>query len=62
MFQSILESSVLLKDARVQLHVVSHAPLFDVGNGFGVENGSFIVNEISINLFVLVQSVGKIFY
>ena len=44
MFQSILESSVLLKDARVQLHVVSHAPLFDVGNGFGVENGSFIVD------------------
>ena len=50
------------KDAHVQLHVVSHALLFDVDNGFGVENGSFIVNEISTNLFVLVQSVGKTFY
>ena len=39
------------KNTRMQLRVASHALLFDVENGF-------IVNEISINLLTFVQSVG----
>ena len=50
LYQSILESIVLLKSF---LYAVSHALLFGLGveNGFGVENGSFIGDCISINLF-----------
>ena len=50
------------KIAHVQLHAVSHSPLFGVLSfgvlSFGVENGSFIGNWISINLFAFGLSVG----
>ena len=44
MFQSILESILLLKTAHMQLRAVSHALLFGVENGFSVENESFSGN------------------
>ena len=56
MFQVIIELTVLLKSACVQLHAVSDALLFGVlsfgvENCLGVKNVSFIGNLISINLF-----------
>ena len=63
MFQSIFESIVLLKFVHMQFRAVSDALLldvllFDVKNVFGIENGSFIGNWISINLFAFGPSVG----
>ena len=57
MFQLILESIILLKTSHVQLHAVSHSLLFGVLS-FGAENGSFIGDSISINLFAISLSVG----
>ena len=53
-FQWILESIVQLKNCSraVAVHAISHFLLF------GVENGSFIGNWISINLFMFGLSVG----
>ena len=56
MFRLILELTILLKPACVQLHAVSDALLFGVllfgvENCLGVKNISFIGNLISINLF-----------
>ena len=45
------------KTAHMQLRAVSHSLLFGVLS-FGMENGSFIGNWISINLFAFGLSVG----
>ena len=56
-FQSILESILLLKTAHVQLRAVSHFLFFGVLL-FSVENGSFIGEQISFNFFAFGLSVG----
>ena len=52
-----IDCPTYLKAACMQLHAVSDALLFgvllfSVENWFGIENGSFICNWISINLFI----------
>ena len=57
MFQLILKSNALLKSCSWAVACSISCLLFDVENGFGIDNGPFIGDWISINLSALVQSV-----